>query len=278
VEANSVSGFLQEGGLLVIADNFGSSNGLLDLLGVSVRFDGRHLIDPLFYRKQPEFPVISDFSPSQFSTGLSELLLNNAAVLNITSGSNVKLLASSSPFSFLDSDQNGKKGPQEPSGPFPVLAQVQVGQGTILLFTSPASFANGLVGEADNGVLVDNIIRYGRQHSSSLLLDETHLEPSLFTPAKLLAESFVTSILEGSMQLSAKLGLTASVIVLVAVRYMYRRLPVQIAGEVGSSWTVGSADIESVLRLHPTWDREKFEYVANELEASMKWRRLNEGK
>jgi hypothetical protein len=283
LEANLLADFVWKGGFLVVADNFGSSNGLLDLLGLPVRFDGRLLVDPLFYRKQSLFPAISDFSPSELSAGLDELMLDYATVLNIVSEGSVKLLANSSPFSFLDLDQDGKKDPQEPSGPFPVLAKLELGRGVVVLFTSPASFANGLIHEANNIILIENIIKRAivRQASQSeagtvLLLDETHLEPSPFTPAKLIAQSLFISIWKGGMKLSEKLALTVLAMMMVAVRYVYRKPSAAVTKETPRSRTVGPVDVEAVLRLHPTWDRDTLQYVASELEASMKWRRLRE--
>ena len=277
-EASSIANFVRRGGLLVITDNFGSSNSLLELLELPVRFDGRLLIDPLFYQKQPLFPVISDFVPSEFSTGVVTLLLNYATALNVTTGGPVAVLARSSPFSFLDLNRNGEKNPGEPSGAFPVLAELPLGEGTIILFTSPASFTNGLIDEANNGALIQNIAKHASQpeHHSELLLDQSHLQPSPFTPAKLMARQLTISVLEGGMQLSGKLGLAAIAMVLVAARYMYKRPRKDTLEKTEHPHIVRSMDVESVLRLHPTWDRKTLEYVASEVEASMNWRRLSE--
>jgi len=273
-EAGSIGDSVRNGGLLVIADNFGSGNQLLGLLGLPAKFDNRLLIDPLFYRKQPLFPVISDFAESEFSMGLNELVLDYATILNVTATSEVKVLASSSAFSFLDSNRDGEKTPQEPSGPFPILAELQLGEGKILLFTSPASLANELIDEGNNSALVENVVKYRSrpEHRSVLLYDETHLEPSPFMAAKLMARQLVTSILEGGIQLPAKLELTALAIVLLAARYVYRK-PSKAAKKIEPLQGARSPDVETVLHLHPTWDRAKLEYVARELEASLKWRR-----
>jgi len=277
-EANSIANFVRRGGLLVVADNLGSGNGLLDLLELPVRFDGRLLIDPLFYQKQPLFPVVSDFVPSEFSTGVDKLLLDYATVLNVTAGDRVTVLARSSPFSFLDSNRDGRKNPQEPSGPFPILAELRLGEGTVMLFTSPASFANGLVDESNNDILVQNIAEHASEsgHRSVLLLDQTHLQPSPFTPAKLMARQLVISVIEGGMGLSGKLGLVAIAIMVITARYICRRPRAEKPEKIERSHTNRSMDVNSVLRLHPTWDRKTLEYVASELEASMKWRRLSE--
>jgi len=276
-EASSIGDSVRKGGLLVIADNFGSSNELVGLLGLPVKFDNRLLVDPLFYRKQPVFPVISDFTDSEFSMGLNELVLDYATILNVTATSEVKVLASSSAFSFLDSNRDGEKSPQEPSGPFPILAELQLGEGKILLFTSPASLANELIDEGNNSALVENVVKYRSrpEHRPVLLYDETHLEPSPFMAAKLMARQLATSILEGGMQLPAKLELTALAIVLLAARYVYRK-PSKAAKKIEPLQVVRSPDVETVLHMHPTWDRVKLEYVARELEASLKWRRLRE--
>jgi len=276
-EANSIGDSVRKGGLLAIADNFGSGNQLLGLLGLAVRFDNRLLIDPLFYRKQPLFPVVSDFVESEFSTDLNELVLDYPTILNVTVTSEVKVLARSSAFSFLDLDQDGKKTPQESSGPFPILAELQLGEGKILLFTSPASLANELIDEGSNSALVENVVKYRSrpEHRSVFLYDETHLEPSPFMAAKLMARRLVTSVLEGGMQLPVKLELTALAMVLLAARYVYRK-PSKAAKKIEPLQVVRSPDVETVLRLHPTWERAKLEYVAHELEASLKWRRLRE--
>jgi hypothetical protein len=277
-DANSIAGFVAGGGLLIVADNSGSGNGLLELLGLPVRFDGRVLIDPLFYRKQPNFPVVFDFLPSEFSAGVHEVVLNYATALSIQPGSDVKLLASSSPFSFLDSNNSGEKDSDEPSGPFPVLAEVALGDGFVILFSSPASLANDLVDEANNNILLENFIKHASQptRATVLLLDETHLQPSPFTPTKLAAQGLLTTILQGGMWLGAKFGLAALTITIIAARFMYRKPLPEKAERSGLLRTAATFDVDSVLSLHPTWDRRKLEYVAREVEGAMRWRRLHE--
>ena len=272
-----IRALLAEGGLLIVADNFGSGNGLLKLLQLPVAFDGRLLTDSLFYRKQTVFPVSFDLPTSPYSTGVNELVLDYATILNVTSQENVVVLASSSPFSFLDSNRNGEKDPEEPSGPFPVLIEVSMGKGSVILFTSPASFANGLIHEGDNGVLMENIIRHASQpaRAAALLLDETHLEPSPFTPAKIFARGLVMSMVEGGMGLTGKLGLAILTISILAVRFTVRRSNPET--ETGKPYRAArSFDTDTVMRLHPSWNRRRLDYVAHELETSMKWRHLHE--
>lgn len=276
VDVNPIRAFLASGGLLLLADNSGSGNGLLELLGVPARFDSRLLADSLFYRKQTVFPVSTDLPSSPYSTSVNELVLDYATVLNITSHENVSVLASSSAFSFLDLNRDGLKDPDEPSGPFPVLAELIIGKGSIILFTSPASLANGLIHEGDNSVFMENIIQTASQLTpAALLLDETHLEPSPPTTAKIFAKGLVTSMLEGNMGLTGKLGLAILTIAIIVARFTVRK-PVPQTGTSKPYRSVQSFDMDSVIQLHPTWNRRRLEYVARELEASMKWRHLHE--
>ncbi len=281
VEAELMASFVKKGGMLIIADNVGSGNGLLELLGLPVRFDGRLLMDTLFYQKQPVFPLVFDLPQSEFSIGIDELALNHATALKVRDSSDVKVLAQSSRFSFLDDNQDGKKGADEPAGPFPVWAEVQLGKGSILLFTSPASFTNGMIHEGQNRILIENVIntRFVRASPSGtqsevarLFLDETHLGFSELSAPKLILQSFVAAVLSGTMSLTQKLILTGVAAAILALRFTYRRPKAQAEIDLSTPPDSASPDIDLVLRLHPTWDRRTLEFVAAELEASNRWR------
>jgi len=271
-EADAINGYLADGGILLLADNFGSGNSLLELMGLPIRFDGRLLVDTLFYTKHPTFPTAVDFPISDLTEGINELAMNYATALNITNSKSVRILATSTPFSFLDINQDGKHGPGEPSGPFPVLAELGIGKGSAIAFASPASFTNGMLNMGDNSIFLQNIVKSAPE--GSLLLDETHLTPSPFTPAKEAAKQMVLTALNGGMLGSMKLGLTALVMCIVAVRYAYRR-PQEEEVRVGNVIQPAvTTDIDSIMQLHPTWSREKLEYVKRELDVTQKWRRL----
>jgi hypothetical protein len=270
-EANSIRDYVERGGLLVLADNFGSGNGLLKLLNVSISFDNKTLVDTLFYYKQPIFPLAIHMPSSEFLNGTNELVLNSPVTLNVTSEDNVRILASSSPFSFIDSNQNGEKDPGEPSGPFPVLAELRLGQGGVLLFTSPASFTNSMISLSDNMVLIRNSIKAGTAPGRTApLLDETHLEPSQFRSTRLFAEQFVSSVASGDMSGSAKLALTSLALVVIVARYGYLRPSIEKMNK--DEVLEGSSDVDSVMRLHPSWRRAELVYVQREVEAAMRWR------
>jgi hypothetical protein len=71
-----------------------------------------------------------------------------------------------------------------------------------------------------------------------------------------------------------KLGLTGVAVAVVVVRFLYRRPWPEKAQEPVRAGVSPLLQVDSVIRLHPTWDRKMVEYVAREVEASMRWRRV----
>jgi len=255
----------------VLADSFGAGNGLLRMLKIPVSFDKVIIVDALFFYKQPIFPLVAHLPQSDLSKDINQLVLNNAVSLNVAAEADVRILATSTPFSFLDLNHNGQKDPEEPSGPFPILAELELGQGMVLLFSSPASFTNSMIGLSDNSVLIQNIIRIGTIPSrTARLLDETHLIASASTPTRMLARQMITSIFDGGMSGTLKVGLVAVALFVVAARYGYRR---PFSEKVNNGKVPGvSLDGDSVLRLHPSWKQAELQYVQREIEAAMRWR------
>jgi hypothetical protein len=271
-EAATISGYVANGGILILSDNFGSGNSLLQLMGLPIRFDGRHLVDTLFYTKQPDFPTIFDLPRSDLSSGINALTLNYPTSLNITNTHSVTIVAFSTPFSFLDTNQNGVQDIGEPTGPFPVLAEIMVGQGRVIAFTSPGSFTNGMLNVTDNEILLDNILKLAP--IGNVMLDETHLTPSPFTPTKEAAKDMVLSVLQGGMTGSIKIVLMALTICIIAVRYGYRKPEKKETLREGGIVQPGAHDVDLILQLHPTWNRERLEYIKRELDVTRKWRQM----
>ncbi len=167
------------GGALVLADDYGYGNSVLEYLGLSARFSGQALIDPLSNYKNKRLPRISNLRPAPLTAKAESLVLNHATCLFGVDDS--ETLALSSAFSFLDTDGNGAGDPLEPVGPFPVISQHRLGKGQVILISDPSIFINSMQSIDSNATLVENIATIA---AGSLFIDQSHLPPSDLSQAQ----------------------------------------------------------------------------------------------
>ncbi len=197
-ELSALEGFVRQGGSVLLADDFGCGNEVLAGLGLTTRFAGALLLDPLICYKDRALPKISRIEADPLTAGVTSLVLNHATVLtNVPTGA---VLAESSSFSFLDQNGNGSLDGREPEGPFPVLAREELGGGEVIILSDPSLLINGTISLMDNLRLVNNIagLRGGK-----LALDESHLRPTSLTESKgdlgrllaMLRQPFATAVL-----------------------------------------------------------------------------------
>ncbi len=164
--------FVTLGGRLLLLDDRGQGNGLLEYLGLEARFSGIPLLDPLFCYRNQQLPKITDFSPEIEKEGIKVVVFNHATVLTDVAESDV--IAWSSAASFLDFDKNDDWSPAEEKGPFPVAAKYQLGRGTVILVSDPSIIINSMVRKDDNHSFVNYLI--GQETGQGdLLIDRQHL-------------------------------------------------------------------------------------------------------
>jgi hypothetical protein len=166
-ELIEIQRFVIGGGTLLLMDDFGYGNNVLAHLGVEARFSHRPLLDPLFCYKNPALPVITDFSSPV--SGIDEILMNHATILEKTLDATV--VARSSASSFLDLNDNSAYDAGEPKGPFPVAASFKLGAGTVALVADPSIVINSTVSRFDNYGFVVTLA--GGQRP--FLIDRSHL-------------------------------------------------------------------------------------------------------
>jgi hypothetical protein len=171
-ESALVGVFVTEGGLLVLADDFGTGNNLLAGMGASSRFSGKLMMD-LSFDRSPEFSVCFDLREDPLTANVSRLLMNYPTSISV-SGSGTTVIAESSVASWLDSDGDRTRDLGEPQGPFPLIARERIGQGSILLLADPSMLINGMVDELDNGVFADNLVTEACSLRSAVFFDESH--------------------------------------------------------------------------------------------------------
>lgn len=127
-EVEEVRKFLENGGVVFIADDFGTSNSLLEMLGVSVRFSKQPLRD-LFYSKSGDFPVVVRILDPVLGRGVERIVLNRPVAIL---GSDGEILTSK--VSVMGKNMRS----------FPVLAEIQYGKGRIVLLSDPSVLINDM--------------------------------------------------------------------------------------------------------------------------------------
>lgn len=172
-ELGELKSFVTQGGTLVLADDYGYGNQILEYLGLKARFSGEILLDPLFNRKNKWFPRISHLTSSSVTSNITSLILNHATCLSDVESDDI--LAQSSSFSFLDLNGNQAWDEEEPTGPLPVISHHNLGSGKMILISDPSIFINSMETIESNYNFIQNLAAIT---TSELLIDQSHLPPS----------------------------------------------------------------------------------------------------
>ncbi|MBI2852965.1 MAG: DUF4350 domain-containing protein [Chloroflexi bacterium] len=216
-ELSRIRQFVDNGGSLLLMDDYGYGNNILKYLELPTRFDNRPLLDPLFSYKNQRMPRVTDFSPEIRNAGISALTLNHAtSLINVEES---QALAWSSSNSFLDTDGNEAYNAGEPAGPFPVVARFKHGQGTVTLVSDPSIMINSMVNRDDNS----RFIKYlssppGAERPNTVLVDH-----SLLTKTPLdTSRTRLTNLMEIIRSPYSLLGIVALIFLAVS-RYNIKR-------------------------------------------------------
>lgn len=174
---NEIIRFVSNGGLLILMDDFGYGNHILRYFTNKVRFTQGLLIDPLFHYKVSELPKISNFEG--ILTGLEYIYFNYGTALEVKG--DVKVLAWSSSFSYLDSNFNSVYDEGEKKGPLPVIASFQYGKGYVVIIADPSISINSMIYLGNNLDLLKKLV-----NERKVIIDQTlirkniHLELKVF--------------------------------------------------------------------------------------------------
>ena len=171
-ELAEVKQFIDDGGTLLLIDDYGYGNNILEYLGVSVRFTNKPLLDPIFSYKNQYLPRITDFAPEVKENDIDVIMLNHATTLTNVVESGV--IAWSSSASFLDINENGVLDEGEPKGPFVVAAEFRLGKGTLALVSDPSIIINAMVGRDDNYRFIKYLTRHNGEQKE-IVVDSSHL-------------------------------------------------------------------------------------------------------
>jgi len=240
--------FVRSGGVIILADDFGTGNDVLEQLGVSERFSGELLID-LSFEKAGTFPVTY-----KGTFGDMRLLLNHPSSIQ---GATDPLITSS-PSSFLDSNENGIHDDGESMGVRTIASRVAVGDGMVYLVSDPSIFINDMLGRYDNEAVCFDLLAMAEGASArSLYVDEAHF-----------AKADAFQVVDIVIATTNEQVFQAVVIALLAFIVVYElRIPGLVSNALGSAMTriLGTGEkvekglskkelVEELHRRHPEWD------------------------
>ncbi|ASJ10301.1 hypothetical protein A3L12_02815 [Thermococcus sp. P6] len=153
-EIEEVKRFLDNGGTLVLIDDFGTGNDILKGLNVTARFSGLQPLD-VFYSKNYNFPELVRITDPQLGVGVDKLILNVPSVIVGAEGS-----IYTSKVAILGNN------PRQ----LPVMSELSYGNGKIILFSDPSVFINDMFDR--NEPFIRNFAGYIK--SDVVYVDEAH--------------------------------------------------------------------------------------------------------
>ena len=237
-ELDSLRRYLLGGGSIILADDFGSGNQILEALEVAPRLNGSLLVDPLFKERDGKLPRIMKIS-GELAGGIEELVLNYPTVVEGCG----ETLASSSPYSFLDLDLDGIYDDGEPKGPFTVICKVGYGRGELILISDSSIFINAML-EKDGNMLLLKHLTDGR----SPLIDVGHWEEGVLARVK----RILTNIYGAMSSLEGRYTIVALLLILMTRLRVPKPDP-------------GKDEVEKILDRNPNWDRKVLERLREEI-------------
>ncbi len=158
-ESAVIRSFLDTGHHVVVMDDYGDANSLLAGIGSPITLDQVPLCQDVDYYLRPSFPVLKNIEISSVTVNVSSLVCDHPVSLNVTG--NATIIAATSDFGWLDKNDNGLLDKDEPSGSYPVIAEVPYGAGILTVIGDPDLLINSMQDKGDNRVLVSNLLASG---------------------------------------------------------------------------------------------------------------------
>ncbi|WP_458210523.1 DUF4350 domain-containing protein [Haladaptatus sp. NG-SE-30] len=248
--------FVQRGGTLVVAEDYGEhSNALLASIGATARIDGRPLRDERHHYRSPAMPIARNASNHTLVTNVSALTLNHGSA--VTPG-NATTLVRASEYAYLDTNRNEALDENETLASSPVATIERVGEGRVIVVSDPSMMINVMLDQPGNHAFVTHVFAQ-QEH---VLLDYSHT-------AQLPPLALAVLILRDSAFLQTGVGLLG----VLAVFVWFQRPDVvsQLRSTVTRSSAVDSptmddeAMISYLNRHHPDWESDRLQRVVQSL-------------
>jgi hypothetical protein len=156
-DENHITSFLQQGGTIIIADDFrGHGNKLLTGINATARIDGRLLRDQYANTESPAFPKATNVTDDPLTDEVTALSLNHPTVVK---PANASVLVRSSNYTYLDGNFNERLDENESVRSYPIVTEESVANGTVVTVSDPSMFINSMSEDSENTIFIRNIIR-----------------------------------------------------------------------------------------------------------------------
>ncbi len=173
-EKDYVDSFLKRGGRLLLADNFGSGNSLLQGLETNSTFHTDPLLD-LAFDKEPHFGVAYDVREHELTQNVSHVMLNGPTAVD--KSEHATSLLNSSRASWLDERGEGEQPSEDKHHrQYPLITVENYGEGELILVSDPSIFINSMKDRMDNEVLIQNMLGYLSRGRDNIIFDESKRE------------------------------------------------------------------------------------------------------
>ena len=227
-EISAVKTYLESGGRVVLADDFGTGNQLLTGLGVETRFSGELLRDSVFYKSIPELPRLLNFT----TFDVNEIVLNYATFLVV--GDALQVLESSSPLSYIENEE----GIIVPSS-YPILGRISYGAGKLYVLADSSVFINTMIDESYNRVLLDELVN-----------GQAYVDTFYSIPTRLISVKWMIRDVYSTFSRSE---------VLYGVVILFSFLVYRV--KLGETDEVRVDEVGELLKRHMDWDREQITWL-----------------
>jgi len=257
-DATRIRRFLEDGGTLVVMENFApAGNALLEDVGATARVDGRLVRDEQQYADAPTMPVATNVTEHPLTGGVDQLTLNYASVVE---PGEATVLVRTSEFAYLTEDESVALDDDTELVSAPVATVEPVGEGSVVTVSDPSILINVMLDRPDN----EQFARGLYTDADTVLFDRSHAEglPTLASALLLLRRSWLLQAALGALGVGLFAWVAEGSVSLSRLRSLVPG--VRESQETDAALPATMTDEERVSYLqerHPDWDEDRIRRV-----------------
>jgi hypothetical protein len=153
-DAARVRDYLLRGGIFFIADDYGTSQELIDLLRINISLYRGVLRDPLLMYKNSYLPRVDVYIGRE----TLHLYMNYGTAIDISKTYEGSCIGYSSVLSFLEIYEGSNRTGGKLEGPLCILYNVSIGEGVLYVFSDSSIFINSMIDVGDNNLFIKYMI------------------------------------------------------------------------------------------------------------------------